>query len=310
VYFFYAKARQVDHLNQAKKIKVAVIGPGNIGSDLMYKIMRSPYLEMALMTGIVESEGIRRAAGLGIPVSTEGVAAVVRNPEIKIAFDATSATAHEKFDAPALAAAGIVAIDLTPAAVGPYCVPSVNLSGLIDAKNVNMVTCGGQATIPIIHAIHSVAGVEYAEIVAAISSRSAGPGTRANMDEFTETTSRAIEVVGKAKKGKAIIVLNPADPPINMTDTVLVRVSDRSIPFETIRDAIMANVEQVQRYVPGYRLRVPPQMDGDKVTVVVQVQGQGDFLPTFAGNLDIINAAAIATAERIAQRLLEGGANA
>ena len=276
----------------------------------MYKIMRSPYLEMALMTGIVESEGIRRAAGLGIPVSTEGVAAVVRNPEIKIAFDATSATAHEKFDAPALAAAGIVAIDLTPAAVGPYCVPSVNLEQLIDAKNVNMVTCGGQATIPIIHAIHSVAGVEYAEIVAAISSRSAGPGTRANMDEFTETTSRAIEVVGKAKKGKAIIVLNPADPPINMTDTVLVRVSDRSVPFETIRDAILANVEQVQRYVPFYRLRVPPQMDGDKVTVVVQVQGQGDFLPTFAGNLDIINAAAIATAERIAQNMRKGGADA
>lgn len=297
-------------MKQTKKIKVAVIGPGNIGSDLMYKIMRSEYLEMALMTGIVESEGIRRAAGLGIPVSTEGVAAVVRNPEIKIAFDATSATAHEKFDAPALAKAGIVAIDLTPAAVGPYCVPSVNLEQLVDHNNVNMVTCGGQATIPIIHAIHRVAGVEYAEIVAAISSRSAGPGTRANMDEFTETTTRAIEIVGQAKKGKAIIVLNPADPPINMTDTVLVRVSDTSVPFETIRDAILANVEQVQCYVPGYRLRVPPQMDGDKITIVVQVQGQGDFLPTFAGNLDIINAAAIATAERIAQKMLQGGEQA
>ena len=307
MYFLYAKARQVDHLKQTEKVKVAVIGPGNIGSDLMYKIMRSPYLEMALMTGIVESEGIRRAAGLGIPVSTEGVAAVVRNPEIKIAFDATSATAHEKVDAPALAAAGIVAIDLTPAAVGPYCVPSVNLSGLIDAKNVNMVTCGGQATIPIIHAIHAVAGVEYAEIVAAISSRSAGPGTRANMDEFTETTSRAIEVVGKAKKGKAIIVLNPAEPPINMTDTVMLRVSDASVPFETIRESILQAVEQVQRYVPGYRLRVPPQMEGDKVSCVIQVQGQGDFLPTYAGNLDIINAAGIAAAEAIARDMLKGG---
>ena len=290
------------------KIKVAVIGPGNIGSDLMYKILRSPVLEMALMTGIVESEGIRRAAGLGIPVSTQGVAAVVENPEIKIAFDATSASAHEKFDAPALAKAGIVAIDLTPAAVGPYCVPCVNLEQLMHEPNVNMVTCGGQATIPIIHAVHSVAGVEYAEIVAAISSRSAGPGTRANMDEFTETTSRAIEVVGKAKKGKAIIVLNPADPPIHMTDTVMIRVGDTSVPFETIRDSILNIVSEVQRYVPGYRLRVPPQMDGDKVSVVVQVQGQGDFLPTFAGNLDIINAAAIATAERIARNLLKGGA--
>ena len=290
------------------KIKVAVIGPGNIGSDLMYKILRSPVLEMALMTGIVESEGIRRAAGLGIPVSTQGVAAVVENPEIKIALDATSASAHEKFDAPALAKAGIVAIDLTPAAVGPYCVPCVNLEQLMHEPNVNMVTCGGQATIPIIHAVHSVAGVEYAEIVAAISSRSAGPGTRANMDEFTETTSRAIEVVGKAKKGKAIIVLNPADPPIHMTDTVMIRVGDTSVPFETIRDSILNIVSEVQRYVPGYRLRVPPQMDGDKVSVVVQVQGQGDFLPTFAGNLDIINAAAIATAERIARNLLKGGA--
>ncbi len=274
----------------------------------MYKILRSPVLEMALMTGIVESEGIRRAAGLGIPVSTRGVAAVVENPEIKIAFDATSASAHEKFDAPALAKAGIVAIDLTPAAVGPYCVPCVNLEQLMHEPNVNMVTCGGQATIPIIHAVHSVAGVEYAEIVAAISSRSAGPGTRANMDEFTETTSRAIEVVGKAKKGKAIIVLNPADPPIHMTDTVMIRVGDTSVPFETIRDSILSIVSEVQRYVPGYRLRVPPQMDGDKVSVVVQVQGQGDFLPTFAGNLDIINAAAIATAERIARNLLKGGA--
>lgn len=295
-------------MQPADKIKVAVIGPGNIGSDLMYKILRSPVLEMALMTGIVESEGIRRAAVLGIPVSTQGVAAVVENPEIKIAFDATSASAHEKFDAPALAKAGIVAIDLTPAAVGPYCVPCVNLEQLMHEPNVNMVTCGGQATIPIIHAVHSVAGVEYAEIVAAISSRSAGPGTRANMDEFTETTSRAIEVVGKAKKGKAIIVLNPADPPIHMTDTVMIRVGDTSVPFETIRDSILNIVSEVQRYVPGYRLRVPPQMDGDKVSVVVQVQGQGDFLPTFAGNLDIINAAAIATAERIARNLLKGGA--
>jgi acetaldehyde dehydrogenase len=289
------------------KIKVAVIGPGNIGSDLMYKIMRSEHLEMAMMAGIVESEGIRRAAGLGIPVSIQGVSAVVQNPEIRIAFDATSAGAHEKVNAPALKKAGIIAVDLTPAAVGPYCVPCVNLEALKAERNINMVTCGGQATIPVVNAIHRVAGVAYAEIVAAIASKSAGPGTRANMDEFTETTSRALEVVGKAKKGKAIIVLNPAEPPINMTDTVMVRVEDKTVPFEVIRDSILQMVEQVQRYVPGYRLRVPPQMDGDKVTTVVQVQGQGDFLPTYAGNLDIINAAAIAAAEKIAQELLKGG---
>ena len=286
------------------KIKVAVIGPGNIGSDLMYKIFRSENLEMALMAGIVESEGIRRAAGLGIPVSTDGVRAVCAAGDIRLAFDATSAYAHQHINAPALQAAGITAIDLTPAAIGPYCVPSVNLEQVRKEPNVNMITCGGQATIPIIAAVGKVAGVAYAEIVAAISSKSAGPGTRANMDEFTETTSRAMEVVGGADVGKAIIVLNPAEPPILMTDTVLMRVKDKTVPFETIRDAIFAAAEAVGRYVPGYRLRVPPQMEGDKVTVIVQVEGQGDFLPKYSGNLDIINAAAIATAERIACDML------
>lgn len=296
-------------LNQdMKRIKVAVIGPGNIGSDLMYKIRRSKYLEMALMAGIVESEGIRRAASLGIPVSTEGVAAVCKNPEIRLAFDATSASAHLKYNAPALREAGIVAVDLTPAAISPYCVPCVNLEQLRKEPNINMVTCGGQATIPIVHAIRRTAGVKYAEIVAAIASKSAGPGTRANMDEFTETTSKAIEVVGGAETGKAIIVLNPAEPPIHMTDTVMARVRDADVPFEVIRDSILEMVAQVQQYVPGYRLRVPPQMDGDKVTVIVQVEGQGDFLPAYSGNLDIMNAAAVAAAEKIAQELLEGGA--
>ena len=291
------------------KLKVAVIGPGNIGSDLMYKIFRSDCLEMALMAGIVESEGIRRAAGLGIPVSTEGVKAVCANPTIRIAFDATSASAHQHINGPALRAAGIIAVDLTPAAIGPYCVPSVNLQQVRAEPNINMITCGGQATIPIIAAVARVAGVAYAEIVAAISSKSAGPGTRANMDEFTETTSRAVEVVGGADKGKAIIVLNPAEPPILMTDTVLMRVKDTAVPFETIRDAILAAAEGVRRYVPGYRLRVPPQMEGDKVSVIVQVEGQGDFLPKYSGNLDIINAAAIAAAESIARDLLaKGGA--
>ncbi len=287
-----------------ERLKVAVIGPGNIGSDLMFKILRSRHLEMALMAGIVESEGIRRAASMGIPVSTEGVKAVCAHPEIRLAFDATSATGHLA-NAPLLREAGIRAIDLTPAAVGPYCVPSVNLDRLREAPDINMVTCGGQATIPLIAAVNRTAGVAYAEVVAAIASKSAGPGTRANMDEFTETTTRAIEVVGGAARGKAIIVLNPAEPPIHMTDTVLLRVKDTSVPFEEIRDAMLAAAAQVQTYVPGYRLRVPPRMEGDKVSVIVEVEGQGDFLPKYAGNLDIINAAAIAAAEQIARDALE-----
>lgn len=290
------------------KIKVAVIGPGNIGSDLMYKIFRSRNLEMAMMAGIVESEGIKRARSLGIPVSVEGVKDVVAQKEIKIVFDATSAAAHSNINGPALKTAGIIAIDLTPAAIGPYCVPSVNLEQLKQEKNINMVTCGGQATIPIVHAVSRVAGVAYAEIIAAISSKSAGPGTRANMDEFTETTSRAIESVGGADKGKAIIVLNPADPPILMTDTIMMRIKDTSVTMETIRQSIDAMVEEMKQYVPGYQLLVPPFLQGDKVTAIVQIEGQGDFLPKYSGNLDIINAAAVAAAEEIARNmLLKGG---
>ncbi len=292
------------------KVKVAVIGPGNIGSDLMYKIRRSEHLEMGLMAGIVESEGIRRAASLGVPTSTEGVKAVAARDDIKIAFDATSATAHVKFNGPALRQAGIISIDLTPAALGPYCVPSVNLASLHDEPDINMVTCGGQATIPIVHAISRVAGAAYAEIVACISSRSAGPGTRANMDEFTETTSKAIETVGGADKGKAIIVLNPADPPLMMTNTIMVKVKRPEVGKTKIDDSIHEILAELKRYVPGYHVRVPPTLDGDKVTVIVQVEGQGDFLPTYSGNLDIINAAAIATAERIAQRIVAKGGDA
>ena len=291
------------------RIKVAVIGPGNIGSDLMYKIFRSKYLEMEMMAGIVESEGIRRARSKGVKTTIEGVDGVVREDDIRIAFDATSASAHLKFNGPKLREKGIVSIDLTPAAIGPYCVPVVNLDQLQQEPDINMVTCGGQATIPVVYAVSQVAGAAYAEIVACISSKSAGPGTRANMDEFTETTSKALEVVGGADKGKAIIVLNPAEPPLMMTNTISVKVKDTSVGFDKIREAIEKMVDQVRTYVPGYKLRVPPTMEGDRVTAIVQVEGQADFLPAYSGNLDIINSAAVAAAEKIAERMLREGRN-
>lgn len=283
------------------RIKVAVIGPGNIGSDLMYKILRSRYLKMELMAGIVESEGIKRARALGIRTTTEGIKPVLEDESIKIVFDATGAKHHLKH-APLLKEAGKIAIDLTPAAVGPYVVPPVNLKDLYEAPNLNMVTCGGQATVPIVYAINKAAGARYAEIVAAIASKSAGPGTRQNIDEFTQTTAKALCAIGGAKKGKAIIILNPAEPPIIMTNTIYVEVEN---PDEkAIREAVFRMVKEVQSYVPGYRLRVPPILDGHKVTTIIEVEGAGDFLPKYAGNLDIITAAAVAVAEKLAARML------
>ncbi|QGP90901.1 Acetaldehyde dehydrogenase [Neomoorella glycerini] len=285
------------------KVKVAVIGPGNIGSDLMYKILRSRHLEMALMTGIIESEGIKRARGLGIKTSTAGVQAVLEDKDIKIVFDATGAKPHLQH-APLLKEAGKIAIDLTPAAVGPYVVPCVNLDQVKAEPNLNMVTCGGQATVPIVHAINRAAGARYAEIVACIASKSAGPGTRQNIDEFTQTTAKALTVVGGAQKGKAIIILNPAEPPIMMTNTIYVEVEK---PDErAIRASVEAMVKEIQSYVPGYQLRVPPLLDGNKVTTIIQVEGAGDFLPRYSGNLDIITSAAVAVAEKLAQKILAG----
>jgi acetaldehyde dehydrogenase len=301
--------------------KVAIIGSGNIGTDLMIKIqLLSEELEVAALVGIdPDSDGLSRARSMGVPTTSDGVTGLISMPqfeEIALVLDATSARAHVA-NAEALAPYGKRLIDLTPAAIGPYVVPTVNLDEHLAAGNVNMVTCGGQATIPIVAAVAAVAPVHWAEIVASISSRSAGPGTRANIDEFTETTARAIEAVGGATRGKAIIVLNPADPPLIMRDTVLCIVDDCD------RDAVTASVEdmvaRVQAYVPGYRLKQRVQFTplpasdslqvllGDvspadrlQVTVFLEVEGAAHYLPAYAGNLDIMTSAALRVAERIA----------
>jgi acetaldehyde dehydrogenase len=307
------------------KTKVAVIGSGNIGTDLMIKVLRlSEHLEMAAMVGIdPDSDGLARATRMGVPTTSKGVEGLIAMPEfddIAIVFDATSAKAHVA-NAEALAPYGKTLVDMTPAAIGPMVVPPVNLGEHRGATNVNMVTCGGQATIPMVAAVSQVTPVAYAEIVASISSRSAGPGTRANIDEFTETTSKAIEDIGGAGRGKAIIILNPADPPLIMRDTVFCLVGDAD------RDAITASVEamvaKVQDYVPGYRLKQTVQFSpvGDdepvhtllaeggsreqvttKVTVFLEVEGAAHYLPAYAGNLDIMTSAALRVAEEIATR--------
>ena len=307
------------------KTKAAVIGSGNIGTDLMVKIMRlSEHLELAALVGIdPRSDGLDRAARLGVPTTADGVAGLIAMPgfdEIQVVFDATSAGAH-RANALALAPHAKRLIDLTPAALGPFVVPAVNLEDHLDAPNVNMVTCGGQATIPVVAAVARVAPVPYAEIIASIASRSAGPGTRANIDEFTETTAAAIESVGGARRGKAIIVLNPAEPPLIMRDTVLSLVD---APDPDVRQKIITSVEQmiaqVAAYVPGYRLKQPVQITPvtdhphtligtspatHQVSVLLEVEGAGHYLPPYAGNLDIMTSAALRVGERIAVRLRE-----
>ncbi|WP_232698300.1 acetaldehyde dehydrogenase (acetylating) [Brevibacillus daliensis] len=287
------------------KVKAAIIGSGNIGTDLMYKMLRSDVLELTTLIGIdPESDGLRRAKELGIGTSADGIDAIVKNPEIAdIVFDATSAKTHVRH-AKVLRELGKIAVDLTPAARGPFVSPAIQSDISLDVDNVNMITCGGQATIPIVYAINEVADVRYAEIVATISSKSAGPGTRANIDEFTITTKRGLEIVGGADRGKALIILNPAEPPILMRDTVYCEV--KQMDEEKIRQAITDMVETVRQYVPGYRLKQEPMFEENKVTVFLEVEGAGDYFPAYAGNLDIMTAAALRVGENYAVRLKEG----
>lgn len=286
------------------KVKAAIIGSGNIGTDLMYKLERSNVIELTAMIGIEpESDGLKRAEKKGYKTFSNGIQAIVENPNIAhIVFDATSAGAHIHH-AKILKELGKLAIDLTPAALGPFFCPAVSANDhLAGLDNVNMITCGGQATIPIVHAINKVADVTYGEIVATISSLSAGPGTRANIDEFTITTRRGIEEVGGADKGKALIILNPADPPILMRDTVYCEV--KNMDEAAIQTAIQDMIEKVNDYVPGYRLRQKPMFEGNCVTVFLEVEGAGDYFPAYAGNLDIMTAAAMRVGEDFARVLL------
>jgi acetaldehyde/propanal dehydrogenase len=294
----------------SKKIKCALIGPGNIGTDLLYKLQRSPVLEPVWMVGIdPASEGLERARAMGLKTTAEGVDGLlphVAADGIQIAFDATSAYVHAE-NSRKLNALGVLMIDLTPAAIGPFCVPPVNLKDHVGQgeMNVNMVTCGGQATIPMVAAVSRVQAVSYGEIVATVSSRSVGPGTRKNIDEFTRTTAGAVEKVGGAARGKAIIIINPAEPPLMMRDTVHCLTET-----EPDRDAIRASVQQmvaeVQKYVPGYKLVNGPVFDGNRVSMFMEVEGLGDYLPKYAGNLDIMTAAASRTAEMFAEEILSG----
>ncbi|MFM1907816.1 MAG: hypothetical protein RLZZ591_1493 [Pseudomonadota bacterium] len=295
---------------KTSKIKCALIGPGNIGTDLLAKLQRSPVLEPVWMVGIdPESDGLKRAKEMGIKTTADGVDGLIPHMKadgVQIVFDATSAYVHAE-NSRKVNEQGALMIDLTPAAIGPYCVPPVNLQQHLGRgeMNVNMVTCGGQATIPMVAAVSRVQPVAYGEIVATVSSRSVGPGTRKNIDEFTRTTAGAVERVGGARKGKAIIVINPADPPLIMRDTVHC-LTDAEPDQVRITESVHAMIAEVQKYVPGYKLVNGPVFDGNRVSVFMEVEGLGDYLPKYAGNLDIMTAAAARTAEMFAEEMLAG----
>ncbi len=286
------------------KASAAIVGSGNIGTDLLYKLLRSESIEPRYMVGVdPESEGLARAARLGLESSAGGVEWLLSRPEPPdLVFEATSASIHGE-NAPRYREAGIRAIDLTPAAVGPFVIPPVNLTEHLDAWNVNLVTCGGQATVPMVHAVARVIDVDYAEIVATVASRSAGPGTRANIDEFTRTTARAVEVLGGARRGKAIIVLNPAEPPLVMRDSIFCSLAEGT-DTDKVAASIEAMVAEIQEYVPGYRLTAPPQFDDGRVGIFVEVEGAGDYLPLYSGNLDVMTAAAARVGGEMARHLL------
>ena len=293
-----------------KKIRCALIGSGNIGTDLIYKIQRSPFLEPVWMVGIdPESEGLARARDMGLKTTAAGVDGLlphVLEDNIQIAFDATSAYVHPE-NSRKLNELGVMMIDLTPAAIGPLCVPPVNLKAHAEKveMNVNMISCAGQATIPIVFAVSRIQAVGYGEIVASLASKSIGPGTRANLDEFTYTTSNAIEVVGGARKGKALAIINPAEPPMMMRNTISCLTDDEPDQAK-ITESVLEMIKEVQKYVPGYRLVNGPLFDGKRVTVFMEVAGLGDYLPKYAGNLDIMTAAATRTAEMFAQEIIAG----
>ena len=293
-----------------KKIRCALIGSGNIGTDLIYKIQRSPFLEPVWMVGIdPESEGLARARDMGLKTTAAGVDGLlpqVLEDNIQIAFDATSAYVHAE-NSRKLNELGVMMIDLTPAAIGPLCVPPVNLKAHAEKveMNVNMISCAGQATIPIVFAVSRIQPVGYGEIVASLASKSIGPGTRANLDEFTYTTSNAIEVVGGARKGKALAIINPAEPPMMMRNTISCLTDDEPDQAK-ITESVLEMIKEVQKYVPGYRLVNGPLFDGKRVTDLMEVGARGDFLPTYAGNLDIMTAAATRTAEMFAQEIIAG----
>jgi acetaldehyde/propanal dehydrogenase len=294
----------------SNRIKAAIIGPGNIGTDLLMKAQRSEVIEPVWMVGVdAESPGLARAAGLGLKTTADGVEGMLptmRDDGVQICFDATSAYVHAE-NSRKVNEQGAVMIDLTPAAIGPFCVPPVNLVDAVAKKamNVNMVTCGGQATIPLVAAVSRIQEVVYGEIVATVSSKSAGPGTRKNIDEFTRTTAKGIEVCGGAHSGKAIIVINPAEPPLIMRDTVHC-LTQETPNQEAIIESVHAMIEEVQQYVPGYTLKNGPVFDGKRVSIYMEVEGLGDFLPKYAGNLDIMTAAGLRTAEMYAEEMLAG----
>lgn len=293
-----------------QKVRCALIGSGNIGADLIYKVQRSPVLEPVWMVGIdPASEGLARAREMGLKTTAEGVDGLlphVKADNIQIAFDATSAYVHAE-NSCKLNELGVMMIDLTPAAIGPLCVPPVNLREHADRveMNVNMISCAGQATIPIVHAVSRIQSVDYAEIIASLSSKSVGPGTRANLDEFTYTTSDALVRVGGARRGKALAIINPAEPPMIMRNTIHC-LTDEHPDQARIIDSVLSMIAEVQKYVPGYRLVNGPVFDDKKVSVFMEVAGLGDFLPRYAGNLDIMTAAATRTAEMFAEEILSG----